>query len=87
MKSTGWKLLLIAVVMAMVGCQAPAPPKEVKPAASNQVLHAHFYNSGFSLADDNYNACFYASNGKVYYVLASGSVDTGAQMFSFDPAT
>jgi hypothetical protein len=88
MKSSGLKLLLLAALMAMIACQAPAPQKEAPPAdTSQQVLHAHFYDSGFSLADDNYNACFYASNRKVYYVLASGSVDTGAPMCSFDPAT
>jgi hypothetical protein len=88
MKSTGWKLLLFAGLMAMIGCQAPAPQKEARAVAtSQQILHAHFYNSGFPLADDNYNACFRASNGKVYYVLASGSVDTGAQMYAFNPAT
>lgn len=90
-KTIAWKLLIFAGLLAMIGCQAPAPQKEAAPAAaassSSQILHAHFYNSGFSLADDNYNACFYASNGKVYYVLASGSVDTGAQMFAYDPAT
>lgn len=89
-KTIVWKLLIFAALMTMIGCQAPAPQKEARPAAassSSQILHAHFYNSDFSLADDNYNACFYASNGKVYYVLASGSVKTGAQMFSYDPGT
>ena len=88
-KTIAWKLLLFAGLLAMIGCQAPAPQKEARPASllTAQILHAHFYNSGFSLADDNYNACFYASNGKVYYVLASGSADTGAQMYAFDPAT
>ena len=88
MKSPGWKLLVLAALMPMIACQAPAPQKEETPAdTSRQVLHAHFYDSGFSLADDNYNACFRASNGKIYYVLASGSVDTGAQMYAFDPGT
>ncbi len=87
-KNIRWKVLLLAALAAMIGCQAPAPLKETQPVSTpNQILHAHFYNSGFSLADDNYNACFRASNGKVYYVLASGSVDTGAQMFAYDPAT
>jgi hypothetical protein len=86
-RSAGWKLLLFAGLMAMIACQAPPPQKEATPASSSRILQAHFYDSGFSLADDNYNACYRASNGKVYYVLASGSVDTGAPLFSFDPAT
>jgi len=86
-KSASWKLLLLAGLLAMVGCQAPSPQKEAKPSTTPGILHAHFYNSGFPLADDNYNACFRASDGKVYYVLASGSVNTGTQMFAFNPAT
>jgi hypothetical protein len=86
-KSRFLELLLFAAGMAMIGCQAPAPQKEAKPVGGSQVLQAHFYDSGFPLADDNYIACFRASNGKVYYVLCSGSVDTGAPLCSFDPAT
>ena len=88
MKSLGWKSLVFVALIAMIACQAPAPQKNAKAAdTSTQVLQAHFYDSGFGLADDNYNACFRASNGKVYYVLCSGSVDTGAQMYALDPAT
>ncbi len=80
-KSLGWKSLVFVALIAMIACQAPAPQKNAKAAdTSTQVLQAHFYDSGFGLADDNYNACFRASNGKVYYVLCWGSVDTGAQM-------
>ena len=86
-KSSGWKLLLVAGLMAMIGCHAPGPQKVAEPASSSHILQANFYDSGFSLADDNYNACFRASNGKVYYVLCSGSVETGAQMYAYDSAT
>ena len=87
-KVANWKLLLIAGLIAMAGCQTQGPRNEAQPAdTSQQVLRAHFYDSGFRLADDNYNACFRASNGKVYYVLCSGSVETGAQMYAYDPAT
>src|SRR5690348_17895019 len=88
MKSLGWKSLVFVALMATIACQAPTPQKNAKAAdTSTQVLHAHFYDSGFSLADDNYNACFRASKGKIYYVLCSGSVDTGAQMYALDAAT
>ncbi|MGH9353862.1 MAG: hypothetical protein ACRD2G_17155, partial [Terriglobia bacterium] len=84
-------LVVVLVTLAMA-CQAHSPQQRTQPAAQQPastpgIIHAHFYNSGFALGDDNYNACFVASNGKVYYVLASGSVKTGAQMFSFDPST
>lgn len=86
-RSSVWKLLLFAGLIAVVSCQAPSPQKEVKTDTSSRILRAHFYDAGFPLADDNYNACFRASNGRVYYVLCSGSVDTGAQMYALDPAT
>ena len=80
------KGLLFAALLAIIGCQPPAVQKQAESSATPGILQAHFYDSGFPLADDNYNACFRASNGKVYYVLCSGSVDTGAQMYAFDPA-
>lgn len=42
-------------------------------------------NSGFTLAHDTYNGISAASDGKIYYVLCSQSVDTGGQMYSFNP--
>ncbi|MBI4909435.1 MAG: hypothetical protein HY820_37805 [Acidobacteria bacterium] len=51
------------------------------------VLPARWHNSGFLEADDNYNAVTTASDGKIYYVLCSHGIDTGARMFSLDPAT
>jgi hypothetical protein len=50
-------------------------------------LTAKTYNSGFAIAHDTYNAISAASDGKIYYVLSSQSIDTGGQMYSFDPAT
>jgi hypothetical protein len=48
---------------------------------------AHAYNSGFPLSHDSYNAISAGSDGKIYYVLSTESVDTGGQMFAFDPAS
>lgn len=45
------------------------------------------YNSGFEIAHDSYNAISVASDGRVYYVLSSQSIDTGGRMYSFDPKT
>jgi hypothetical protein len=50
-------------------------------------LAARTYNSGFAIAHDTYNAISAASDGKIYYVLSSQSIDTGGQMYSFDPRT
>lgn len=43
--------------------------------------------SGFDLAHDTYNAISTASNGKVYYVLSSQSIDKGGQVYVYDPDT
>jgi hypothetical protein len=50
-------------------------------------LVARTYNSGFRLAHDTYNGISSASDGKIYYVLCSQSMDEGGQMYSFDPKT
>jgi hypothetical protein len=50
-------------------------------------LAANAYNSGFDLDHDTWNGMGVGSDGRIYYVLCSESIDRGAQMFSFDPAT
>ncbi len=47
-------------------------------------LVAKHYFSGFELAHDTYNALSAASDGRVYYVLSSQSIDEGGQMFCYD---
>lgn len=44
------------------------------------------YYSGFPLAHDTYNAISAASDGKIYYILSSESIDTGGQVYCFEPA-
>ncbi|MGV3640798.1 MAG: hypothetical protein ACO1NZ_09785 [Adhaeribacter sp.] len=55
------------------------------PAADTLV--AQKYYSGFELAHDTYNAISMASDGKIYYVLSSDSIQKGGQMFVYDPQT
>lgn len=43
--------------------------------------------SGFPKAHDTYNALSAASDGKIYYVLSSDSIEVGGQMYAYDPAT
>ncbi|MCL5096715.1 MAG: hypothetical protein M1608_04145 [Candidatus Omnitrophica bacterium] len=54
---------------------------------SSPKLVAKTYNSGFPLAHDTYNGLSSAGDGRIYYALSSESIDVGAQMYSFDPAT
>lgn len=48
-------------------------------------LAAEAFDSGFAQAHATFNGMLAASDGKIYYVLCSESVDIGAQMYSFDP--
>ena len=50
-------------------------------------LTARGFDSGFELSNGTFNGMLAASDGKIYYVLCSASIDTGAQMYSYDPAT
>jgi outer membrane protein assembly factor BamB len=50
-------------------------------------LMARVFNSGFPQGHSAFNGMLGASDGKIYYVLCTDSLDTGAQMFSYDPAT
>jgi hypothetical protein len=80
--------LLVAFLLSLL-LGGGLPGQGTSPLANSTpgILLSHLYDSGFSLGDDNYNACFQASDGKIYYVLASGSADVGAQMYAFDPST
>ena len=71
------KIFLTMIAMATVAAVVGQGPK----------LTAKTYNSGFSIAHDTYNAIDVASDGNVYYVLSSQSIDTGGQMYSFNPRT
>ena len=55
--------------------------------ATTNILHARKYYSGFELAHDTYNALSMASDGKIYYILCSESIDTGGQFYCYDPGT
>jgi hypothetical protein len=45
------------------------------------------YYSGFELAHDTYNAISVASDGNIYYVLSSDSIDQGGKMYVYNPFT
>ncbi|HXP61801.1 MAG TPA: hypothetical protein VN829_15005 [Dongiaceae bacterium] len=76
-------LLLAVALLPWVasGAEPPASPD------NSPRLTARAWDSGFPQGHDTYNAMGAASDGRIYYVLSSESVEVGAQMFSFDPAT
>lgn len=49
------------------------------------MLAARWHGAGFADGDDSYNAVTAASDGKIYYVICSHKIDTGAQMYAYDP--
>jgi hypothetical protein len=82
MKPTAF--ILSICLFALCGCgrrnSATAPDAPHK-------LTARLFDSGFPLSHGTFNGMLAASDGKIYYVLCSDSVDTGAQMYSYDPAS
>lgn len=48
-------------------------------------LIAETYDSGFEYAHDTYNALSKASDGKIYYILSSDTIDVSGKMYVFDP--
>lgn len=90
MKMNRFLLSLSLSGMLAASCmQANKTAQESQNSASSgeKKLIATTYDSGFKLGHDTYNGISVASNGKVYYVLCSQTIDTGGQMYSFDPKT
>jgi len=85
------KAYLVVLALTMVGGFLLSFRIQVsaRPASGEQapILHGHMYDSGFPQGTENYNACYYASDAKVYYVLCSASAEVGGQMYSLDPST
>lgn len=63
-------------------------PLPIQPAgaASVQGLTAQILHAGFRGAHDTYNSLSAASDGRIYYVLCSTSIDFGGRVFRYDPA-
>lgn len=53
--------------------------------ADEKNILAKRYHSNFPQSKGNYNGISSASDGLIYYVLCSGDLDIGAQMYSFNP--
>ena len=75
--------------LIIISCKQEIKKTPVENCPSNQVdsLIATRYYSGFLLAHDTYNAISAASDGRIYYVLSSQSIDEGGQVYVYDPRT
>ncbi len=84
MKTISTAIVLASLALtsstAFTGFAAEVPVAEKR-------LTARTFNSGFSQAHDTYNGISCASDGRIYYVLSSESIDVGAKMFSYEPKT
>jgi hypothetical protein len=78
-------LLLIGLLFTYLCSPCLQAASAQKPPTGTLV--AQTYNSGFDLAHDTYNAISTASDGKIYYVLSSESIDVGGQMYCYDPTS
>jgi hypothetical protein len=89
MKRTKLYAIIFIILLSTVSCKKNGTPIANQQAQKNPTdsLIAQTFNSGFQLAHDTYNGLSAASNGKIYYVLCSQSIDEGGQMYSFDPAS
>ena len=83
----GAQILLMVLLLAFwTGCGSASSSRS-PDAASGASLLARAHDSAFRLSHDSYNSISAASDGKIYYVLSSESIDVGAQLYSYDPAT
>jgi hypothetical protein len=86
---------IIMALMYMVSCadQSGKSQKELQQSEGSssektkKPLVAKRYFSGFEHAHDTYNAISAASDGKIYYILSSASIDKGGQFYVYDPET
>ena len=74
------------VVLVLGLCVVPSPSMGAEDSPGHRLV-ARTYNSGFPQAHDTYNGMGTGSDGRIFYVLSSQSIDVGAQMFCFSPKT
>jgi len=88
------RIIISALMFSALAMSCDQAVKPVKPVAETKSedattknIVAKTFNSGFAIAHDTYNGLSAASDGKMYYVLCSQSIDEGGQMYSYDPKT
>ncbi len=74
------KIFGCGLLFLITGCTPPSSP-------TKEPLVAKYYYSGFDLANNTYNAITKGSDGMIYYVLSSKSIDEGGKMYVYNPET
>jgi len=87
--SFGITLVFFSAIVLLQSCNQNTKmhSKTNKSTDNKKPLEAKNYFSGFDLAHDTYNAISAASDGEIYYVLSSQSIDIGGQIYVYDPET
>jgi len=80
-------LILFSGVIVIMGCNSENTRSEQARSGNNATLEGFYYYSGFDSTSNTYNSISSASDGRIYYVLSSGSYDVGAQFYIYDPKT
>jgi hypothetical protein len=76
--------LLAAALPGWTGCaRPPAEPARAEGALTR--IAARTFDSPVSFSSHTCNAIGTASDGRIYYVLSSNLLDTGGQMYAYDP--
>ncbi len=84
-------IILLSYGMIILNCGKTSKENAIiqNSSRTNTKLIVNTYDSGFREKNPRdhktYNGISCASDGKIYYVLKSASIDEGAQMYSFDP--
>ncbi len=79
--------IVTVAFLALCAFIPPAATQAPAARAATMKLVAVSFDSGFPSSHATFNGMLAASDGKIYYVLCTTSIDTGAQMYSFDPKT
>ena len=80
------RLLPLGVAAALTASHGPLATAG-EPSAAGPTLRARIHDSGFPEGHDTYNGMGTGSDGRIYYVLSTESIDVGARMFAYDPRT
>lgn len=60
---------------------------EKRVPGGSRIIPAQLYDAGFHAGHGNFECLYRASDGNLYYMIASHVIDTHAQMYQFDPAS
>ena len=91
------KFLLLSVLATLIFGSCSTPEKNTseekktvvqeKKASGKDEIIARRFDTGFKYSRGNYNGISGASDGNIYYVLCSGELDMGGQLYRYLPAT